>query len=119
MAKINSYNFGFIVIDGKQYTSDVVISPDGTVKEREPSKGRVGSHHIGCSEIESINMGQPDAIVVGTGASGLATLSSEAEVYLHQVNSNLIILPTPQAIQKFNKLAEEGKRVAALIHVTC
>ena len=119
MAKINSYNFGFIVVDGKQYTFDVVISPDGTVKEREPSKGRVGSHHIGCNEIESINKGAPDAIVVGTGASGLAKLASEAEVYLQQVNPNLIILPSPQAVQKFNKLTEEGKRVSALIHITC
>ena len=119
MAKINSYNFGFIVVDGKQHTHDVLILPDGTVKEREPGKGRLGSHNIRVSEIENLGDSQPDAIVVGTGASGLAKLSSEAQVYLQQVNSNLIILPSSQAVQSFNRLTEEGKRVAALIHITC
>ena len=38
MAKIDSFNFGFIVVDDKQYTHDVVILPDGTVKERNPEK---------------------------------------------------------------------------------
>jgi len=35
MAKIDSFYFGFIVVDEKQYTRDVIILPDGTVKERE------------------------------------------------------------------------------------
>ena len=32
MAKIDSFNSGFIVIAGKQYLYDVLILPDGTVK---------------------------------------------------------------------------------------
>jgi hypothetical protein len=35
MAKINSFNFGFIVLDGKQYVCDALILPEGTVKEKE------------------------------------------------------------------------------------
>lgn len=38
MAKIGSFNFGFIVVDDKQYAHDVIILPDGTVKERDPGK---------------------------------------------------------------------------------
>ena len=34
MTRIDSFNFGFIVVDEKQYTHDVIILPDGTVKER-------------------------------------------------------------------------------------
>lgn len=34
MAKVNNFNFGSIVIDGKQYAHDVVVLPDGTVKEK-------------------------------------------------------------------------------------
>jgi len=29
---MNSFNFGFIVVDGKQYVYDVLILPDGTIK---------------------------------------------------------------------------------------
>jgi hypothetical protein len=31
MAKINSFNFGFIMIDGKQYVCDVLILPDVSI----------------------------------------------------------------------------------------
>ena len=119
MAKINSFNFGFIVVDGKQYVYDVLILPDGTVREREPGKGRLGSHTITWNNVGKIVKEQPEVIVIGTGTSGLARLSGDTEVYLHQANLNLVVLPSFQAVEKFNQLVDEGKRVAALIHITC
>lgn len=119
MVKINSFNWGFIVIDGKQYVHDVLILPDGMVKAREPGKGRLGSHTIADSEIDNLDKAQPEVVLVGTGVSGLAKLSEEAEVYLRETKLNLVVLPSFQAVEKFNQLTEEGKRVAALIHITC
>lgn len=119
MAKIDSFNSGFIVIDGKQYVADVLILPDGRVKEREPGKGRLGSHRITSSEIENLCQTQPEVILVGTGASGLARLSDDAEVYQQQARLNLVVLPSSEAVKKFNQLAGEGKRVAAIFHITC
>jgi hypothetical protein len=75
MARIDSCSFGFIVVDEKQYAYDVVILPDGTVKERSSGKGRLGSHSISRSEIESLARGQPDVILVGTGFNGMARLA--------------------------------------------
>ena len=57
MVKINSFNFGFIVVDGKQHVCDVLILPDGTVREREGSKARLGSHRIIWSDVEMRNSG--------------------------------------------------------------
>ena len=57
MAKINSFNFGLIVVDGKQCIYDVLILPDGTVEEREGSKARLGSHRITWSDAEMGNSG--------------------------------------------------------------
>jgi len=57
MAKINSFNFGFIVVDGKQHVCDVLILLDGTVREREGSKARLGSHRITWSDFEIGNSG--------------------------------------------------------------
>ena len=119
MAKIDSFNFGFIVVDGKQYVHDVLILPDGTVREREASKARLGGHKITGSDVEKIVKEQPEAIIIGTGTSGLAALSADAEANLQQANLNLVVLPSFQAVEKFNQLVDERKRVAALIHVTC
>jgi len=31
----------------------------------------------------------------------------------------IVILPTPQAVRRYNELRDKGKRVAAIIHSTC
>jgi hypothetical protein len=119
MAKIDSFNFGFIVVDEKQYAHDVVIMPDGTVKERNAGKGRLGSHSIARNEIEALTRGQPDVILIGTGVHGMARLAHDAEFYLTEPNLNLTLLPSPQIVKKYNQYIEDGEKVAALIHVTC
>ncbi len=119
MAKIDSFNFGFIVVDDKQYAHDVVILPDGTVKERNSGKGRLGSHSIARSEIEALAKVQPDVILVGTGVQGMARLAHDAEFYLMEPELNLTLLPSPQIVKKYNQYIEQGEKVAALIHVTC
>ncbi len=119
MANINSFNFGFIVVDGKQYVYDVIILPDSTVKEREATKARLGSHNITWDDVAGIVKKQPEVIVIGTGTSKIARLSGETEENLRQANVNLLVLPSFQAVDKFNQLVSEGKRVAALIHITC
>jgi hypothetical protein len=119
MAKIDSFNFGFIVVDDKQYAYDVVILPDGTVKERNSGKGRLGSHSIARSEIEALTKVQPDVILIGTGVHGMARLARDAEHYLMEPELNVTMLPSPQIVRKFNQSIDEGEKVAALIHVTC
>jgi len=119
MAKIDSFNSGFIVIDGKQYVYDVIILPDGTVKERESDKKRSGSHNIAAKEIANLHNLSADAALIGIGASGNAKLEDAAMSYLINFNFKPIILPTSLAVERFNQLTGEGKRVAALIHITC
>ena len=119
MAKIDSFNFGFIAIDGKQYVNDVLIFPDGSVKDRDPSMRRTGNHKISIEEIEYLCKTQPEIILLGCGTSWMVRLSESAEKYLQDINLNPIMLNSSAVVEKFNQLTEEGKRVAALIHVTC
>jgi len=119
MCKIDAFNFGFIVVDEKQYDHDIVILPDGTVKERTPGKGRLGSHTIACSEIEALSRQQPDVILIGTGVDGMARLAHDAERFLTAPDYDLTVLPSPDIVKKFNHHIDEGDKVAALIHVTC
>ena len=119
MAKVNSFNFGSIVIDGKQYAHDVVVLPDGTVKEREASKAMFGSHNISKNEIEELAKAKPETLIVGTGTSAMAAVSEDAKVYARKAKLNLAVLSSSEAIKKLNQLVDEGKDVAALIHITC
>jgi hypothetical protein len=119
MARIDSFNFGFIVVDDKQYAHDVIILPDGTVRERNPGKGRLGSHSIARSELDELSRVQPDVILIGTGVQGMARLARDAEYYLAAPDLNVTMLPSTQIVKKYNQYVEEGERVAALIHVTC
>jgi hypothetical protein len=82
MAKIDSFNFGFIVVDDVKYTHDFIILPDGTVRERSGRKGRLGSHSIARSEIDELTRVEPDIILIGTGMNGMARLAHDAEHYL-------------------------------------
>jgi hypothetical protein len=119
MAKIDSFNFGFIVVDDKQYDHDIIILPDGTVKERHAGRGRLGSHTISRDEILSLTREQPDSILIGTGVHGMAKVARDAEFFLTDPQYDIAALPTPDAVKKFNQLIEDGEKVAALIHITC
>jgi hypothetical protein len=107
------------VVDEKQYSRDIIILPDGSVKDRQPGKGRLGSHSIARTEIESLAAEQPDVILIGIGVHSMARLARDAEFYLHEPDLNLTLLPSPQAVKKYNQCTEDGEKVAALIHVTC
>jgi hypothetical protein len=96
-----------------------VILPDGSIKEREASKAMFGSHTITKGEIEELVKTRPDIIVVGTGTDGAAQLSRDAQAYAEKKRVNLVTLDSFQAVKRLNQLAEEGKPVAALIHITC
>jgi hypothetical protein len=97
----------------------VLILPDGSVKEREPGKGRIGSHEITMKEIENLHHMHADVTIIGTGVVGNAKLADDAMGYLDSFNFNPIKLSTSLAIEKFNQEASSGKSVGALIHITC
>jgi hypothetical protein len=55
-------------------------------------------------------------LIVGAGQGGNVTLSHEATNYFKQVQCEVQLLPTPQAIRVWNEA--EGA-VIGLFHVTC
>lgn len=119
MPKVESFKFGSIVIDGKKYGRDVFIMPDGTIIQRKGGFWKFGSHAIKKGEIDELVRAGPEVIVVGAGTSSKAKLAADAELSAKEANIELIILPSSTAVERFNQLADEGKQVSALIHITC
>jgi glucokinase len=116
---IAGYRFGEVTIGQRSYSRDVYILVDGTVKKRKKSIAREEyhtAHALGPKELERVCRGGPEILFVGTGETGAVKLNEEALRYLSQRSIDCKALPTPEAIDAYNK---SGKRKAALIHVTC
>jgi len=117
---IDSTSFGYLVVNGRRYDHDVVLSPGGKVKKRKKkiSKAIHGSGHtVAREELEAyLDREECTLLVIGSGQSGILSLSEEARAYLDERDIPHVTLRTPDAIEAFNEAT--GKR-RALIHVTC
>ncbi|MBW3012565.1 hypothetical protein KY311_05235 [Candidatus Woesearchaeota archaeon] len=109
--KIDSTSFGKIVIEGQEFAHDVWIFADGSIRHRDKN------HKIDADEIELLSEPKPDYIVIGTGQSGVAKVTSEARELAMEKGINLMIAETPDAINIFNELSD--KKVAGIFHLTC
>ena len=118
LARIDSTEFGKIVVDGKEYNEDIVISANGNVIYRQGiSESRYGTHHIVCKEeISSLLQDSPRVIVIGTGQYGACRLEKGVEEEAKKQDAKLIVERTPKAIHLFNNITD---RKAGLFHLTC
>ena len=112
---IETSSFGLIVIDGKQYTSDLMIYPDGHVKD---SWWRKSGHRLSIDDISELVDSDPQVIVVGTGVNGLMKPEMGLGKTLSDKGIELVSLPNQEAIEVFNDLTPK-KRVCACFHLTC
>lgn len=105
--------FGSIMIDGKKYSKDLVVSWDGEILERDRT------HKFGKNELGELMLKDPEAIVIGTGNSGLMQVDQDAKVHANLNGVDVIVAKTPEAIRHFNSLARTRKKVIAVLHATC
>ena len=111
---IDSYYFGEIVIDGKKYSSDVVISAD-RVKD---DWWRKTGHELCIEDIAGVITENPEVLVVGTGDSGLMKVLPEVEQAAQARGIKLIVETTDKACNTYNQLSH-SQRVLAAFHITC
>ena len=111
---IDSYDFGRIVVDGKAYTSDMIIFPD-KVKD---NWWRKEGHALHIEDIESVIKEKPEVLIVGTGNYGLLKVLQETKEYIESKGIELIVEPTEKACEMYNEVSKDKKAVAVL-HLTC
>jgi len=119
---IEEYRFGEITIDGKTYHHDVEVRWTGEVLEW----WRKASHIIDVEDIKRALERNPEVIVIGTGESGMAKVTQEAQKEIERKGIKLIIDITEEAVKTFNIInqesnKEEGKKtkIIGLFHLTC
>ncbi|MGO9398887.1 MAG: Mth938-like domain-containing protein [Xanthobacteraceae bacterium] len=111
--------FGSIRIDGETYEHDVVIRLSGEVVKRKKklSKKYYGTSHVlSKDEAKFVFERGCEQLIVGSGQMGNVHLSPEAEAYFAKKGCKVLLQPTPEAIQLFNK---SKARKIGLFHVTC
>lgn len=119
MLRFDLLKWGTVVIDGREYHYDVVVTPDGVLKPRTREEDKFGSHTFEKGEFSGLIDGGAKVIIIGTGTDDLARLSKGAEDYLGKAGVELIQLESGEAIEKYNELVEKGRKVGAIIHITC
>jgi len=111
---IDAYSFGRIRIDGRDYTSDVIIYP-GRV---DASWWRRQGHLLQLADLADVLREPPEVLVVGTGASGVMKVTPEVEEIAAELGIRLLVRRSPEACQEYNRLHRESRTVACL-HLTC
>lgn len=112
---VEKYHFGLIVVNGKEYNRDVEIRWDDEILPWI----RKESHIIDIGDAKRAIEQKPEIIVIGTGESGVVEIFEDAQKEILSKGIELIVKETGEAVNIFNDLKIQGKKVIGLFHLTC
>ena len=112
---IDLYQFGNIVIDGVNYSKDVIIL-DGAV---QTNWWRKRGHLLSAEDLQPVIAAKPSVLIVGCGASGLMKVSEDVREVLLEEDIQLEAVDTAKAVERFNELSKTDVNIAAALHLAC
>jgi hypothetical protein len=104
-----------MVIDGQSYTADLIIYPDGEV--RDPWFRKKG-HRLSKEDIAGLIEAGPEVIVAGTGVRGRVIPEKDLGRRLRHMGIAFFAVPNSEAVALYNELSSK-KRAGACFHLTC
>ena len=107
--KIDSYRFGQIVIDGKAYPKDVIITPQGVL----PNWWRAQGHSLSMADLAEVMKHPPEILVIGQGSFGRMDVPADTRQQLEAAGVQVFTQNTKAACQTYNQLRETKHIVAA------
>ncbi len=113
--EIEDYRFGRIRIEGREYTSDVIVTPEAV---RDGWWRREG-HRLHAEDLDAVLAARPQAVVVGTGYYGRMAVPEATRRLLEARGIRVVLAPTGEAVARFNAMQREYARVVAALHLTC
>ncbi|TXT63937.1 MAG: hypothetical protein BAJALOKI1v1_640001 [Promethearchaeota archaeon] len=123
--KFDKTSFGKIWIDGKKYSHDVYIYPDGKIEKRNKKNSpRIDGHRsLSEWELNLILEKEPEVLIIGMGQSGVLPFTEDVKQKLSALKDEkeieLVRGNTPDILEKANEKFKSGRKVAAIIHTTC
>ncbi|MCS7203241.1 MAG: Mth938-like domain-containing protein [Thermodesulfovibrio sp.] len=113
--KITQYSFGKIVVDGIEYSADLIVFPDTIY----PNWWRKQGHSLCMEDLVEVFKNNASILVVGTGAYGRMVVPEDLIKELKSRGIDVYVDLTDKAVRIFNDFLKEGKRVAGAFHLTC
>ena len=115
---IEYYEFGKIIIDGKIYTSDIIICKDKILQNWWRKEG----HNLCLDDIKDvIEKNKPKFLIIGCGANSVMSVLEEVKTYCIQNKIELYINNTYDAVNLYNRFVKENKHIECIfcVHLTC
>jgi hypothetical protein len=113
MARIESYSFGRVTVDGHEETRDVIVLPQRVVREWWRRDG----HGLVLEDLEGVLDELPGRLILGTGANGRLRPDPETLAALRERGVDVEVLPTGEAVSRYQAL--NPAETAAALHLTC
>jgi len=111
---IDSYAFGRITVNGKDYRADLIVLPDRILD----SWWRKEGHRLCLEDLGEALAANPEVLVIGQGEPGLMKVPEALREELARRGIEVVAAPTRQAVRVYNELAGK-RRVAAALHLSC
>lgn len=113
---IDEYEYGRIVIDGREERRDVIITPKGV----HPNWWRKDGHALTIDDLDVVMRERPARLVVGTGSSGNMKPAPGVLDELAKAGIETEVMDSHAAVKRFNELVGLGEvDAAAAFHLTC
>ena len=111
---IDTYDFGKVVIDGREYSSDIILLPDRILDHWWRKEG----HRLQKEDLEAVIASGVHLLVIGTGMHGMMQVPAETLSYLERKGITSLVLKTREACRAFNEQGKKGGVIGAF-HLTC
>lgn len=115
MPRIDSYDFGEIVIDGEHIDSDIVILKDRVIKNWR----RLEGHRVQIADVRDYLLEDADTIIIGTGYYGVVRVDADVVDEFAKRGKKVVVTRTSDAVARYNELVSRGVKVIAFLHLTC
>jgi hypothetical protein len=112
MTRVDHYEFGRIVVDGREETKDLIILPNRVVR----NWWRQDGHALVLDDLDEVLDELPSHLVVGTGANGRMRPDPGTIQQLQTRGVTVEVVLTSQAVRRFAEL--DPVRTAAALRLT-
>ncbi len=112
--KIDSYEFGRMVINGQAYTTDLILYPDHI----DASWWRVEGHRLCLQDLDAAMSVKPDILLIGTGYSGVMQVPDDVRRAVTQKGIDFYVAKSGEAADLFASFPRD-KKMVAVFHLTC
>ena len=114
--RIDRYDFGALVVDGREIRTDVILTPGGVQEHWWRREG----HVLRMEDLGGLLNSHLERLIIGTGAFGRMRPDPGLGPELAARGVTVEVLPTAAAVDRINELLGLGRgNWAGALHLTC